>query len=136
MPVAHAARLGQVFEQSIWDGLVSAIGGPVEIPPALRKSVGTAFTDKFGAAALRELIGHFSRDGIATVLDPQPDRIEAKVRWIALYLFTGSADPSDENAPIDNYVHALGWKSLRFAKAPGLCAGPDFGYWEKPWGTA
>ncbi|MCY0096863.1 hypothetical protein [Hoeflea ulvae] len=135
-PAANAARLGTAHDDAVLDGLVSAIAGPVPVSPVLRAALRRDFAQEYGAPALWRLVEHFGHNGIASVLEPQPDEIEGQVRWIALYLFTGSANPSVATAPMVNYPHALGWKSLRFAKAPGLCAGPEFGYWLKPWEAA
>jgi len=135
-PVAQAARLGSAYDDTVWDGLVSAIAGPVKSPQILRDALKRDFTKTFGVPALQDLVAHFGRAGIATVLDVQDGEREEQVRWIAAYLFTGSADPADKNAPMINYPYALGWKSLSFAKAPGLCSGPEFGYWLNPWEAA
>ena len=131
----QAASLAKLYDDTIWDALVSAIAGPVELSPPLRAALTRDFEAKYGLAALNTLVEHFGHNGIYTALDPQPSPIEDQVQWIALYLFTGSADPSDDTARMVNYPYALGWKSLRFAKAPGLCSGPEFGYWLKPWGV-
>lgn len=135
-PMAHSAGLAVVYDDTIWEALVSAIAGPVELSPPLRAALTRDFAAKFGMPTLRDLVDRFGHNGVYTVLDPQPDLIESQVQWIASYLFTGSADPSDEKARMINYPYALGWKSLRFAKAPGLCSGPEFGYWLQPWGAA
>lgn len=134
---ASAAGLNAGYDDAVWQALVRAIAGPVEVAPALLSALARDFAARFGPAAQDTLATHFGKAGIATVLDPQADAAtEDQVQWIALYLFTGSANPADDAAPMANYVHALGWKSLRFAKAPGLCSGPEFGYWLEPWGAA
>ncbi|MGB0661434.1 MAG: hypothetical protein ACPGNV_14820 [Mangrovicoccus sp.] len=130
---AQAASLSQAYDTAIWQALVSTIAGPVELEPALRTALTTGFTAKFGLPALSDLVARFGHNGVYTALDPQPAPYEDQIQWIAGYLFTGSADPSDSTAQIENYPHALAWKSLRFAKAPGFCDGPEFGYWLKPW---
>jgi hypothetical protein len=132
-PMAKAAGLAGRYDNTIWDALVRAISGPVEVSPPLFDALTRDFTAKFGAPALHGLVDRFSHNGVVTVLDPQPDPIENHVQWIASYLFTGSADPSNDEASMINYPYALGWKSLRFAKAPGLCSGPEFGYWLHGW---
>ena len=135
-PTAHAGGLAALYDDTIWDALMRAIAGPVELSPPLSAALTRDFDAKFGMPALRNLVDRFGRNGVATVLDPQPDPFENQVQWIAEYLFTGSADPSDDDARIINYPYALGWKSLRFAKTPGLCLGPEFGYWLQPWSAA
>lgn len=134
--MAHADGLSRLFDDTIWDALVRAIAGPVDLSPPLSDALTRDFEGKFGRLALGDLIDRFGRNGVVTVLDPQPEPFEDQVKWIASYLFTGSADPSDDDARMINYPYALGWKSLRFAKAPGLCAGPEFGYWLQPWSAA
>ena len=131
--MARAGGLARLHDDAIWDALVRSIAGPVEVSPALLTALTRDFATKFGLPAFGDLVDRFGRNGVVTVLDPQPDPVEIQVQWIASYLFTGSADPSDDNARMINYPYALGWKSLRFAKAPGLCAGPEFGYWLQPW---
>lgn len=130
---ANARGLVKFYDETIWDGLIRTIAGPVEIPPSLSAALRRDFDGKFGYSALRDLVDHFGHNGIGSVLDPQREPFERQVQWIAGYLFTGSADPSDDAARMINYPYALGWKSLRFAKAPGLCSGPQFGYWLQPW---
>ncbi|SMR70757.1 hypothetical protein SAMN04488030_0369 [Aliiroseovarius halocynthiae] len=125
-----------MYDDTIWDALVHAIAGPVELSPPLLTALTRDFEAKFGLSALSDLVSRFGRNGVISVLDPQPDPFESQVQWIASYLFTGSADPSEGNARMINYPYALAWKSLRFAKAPGLCAGPEFGYWLHPWEAA
>jgi hypothetical protein len=132
-PMAQSAGLAALYDDTIWDALVRAIAGPVELSPPLSVALTRDFGAKFGLPSQRDMVNHFGRNGIVTVLDTQADPIESQVQWIASYLFTGSADPSDDDALMMNYPYALGWKSLRFAKAPGLCSGPEFGYWLQPW---
>ncbi len=134
--MAHAGGLARLYDETIWDALVRAVAGPVEVSPPLLTALTRDFEAKFGILALGDLVDRFGRNGVVTALDPQPDPFENQVQWIASYLFTGSADPSDDDARMINYPYALGWKSLRFAKAPGLCAGPEFGYWLQPWEAA
>lgn len=136
VPMAHGGGLAGLYDDTILDALVRAIAGPVELSPPLSAALTRDFEAKFGLSALRDLVDRFGRNGVVTVLDPQPDPFENQVQWIATYLFTGSADPSDTDARMINYPYALGWKSLRFAKAPGLCSGPEFGYWLQPWSAA
>jgi hypothetical protein len=131
--VASGESLSKPYDGTIWDSLVNAIAGPVELSPPLRISVTRDFEAKYGLPAMQSLVAHFGHNGIFSVLNPQSEPIETQVQWITSYLFTGSADPSDGKARMINYPYALGWKSLRFAKAPGLCSGPDFGYWLRPW---
>lgn len=133
---AAAARLGTVHELAVLDGVIDAIAGPLAVPALMRTALQSDFAQHFGKPALWALADHFRRIGLASVVDPQPQMIEEQLRWIALYLFTGSADPSKPSAPLTNYPYALSWTSLSFAKAPGLCSGPQFGYWEKPWVAA
>lgn len=132
-PMAHSAGLAAFYDEAIWDDLVRAIAGPVELSPPLSSALTRHFEAKFGLPALRNLVARFGRNGVVTVLDQQPYPFENQVQWIASYLYTGSADPTDDDARMINYPYALGWKSLRFAKAPGLCSGPEFGYWLQPW---
>lgn len=136
VPTAHSGGLGGVYDDTILDALVRTIAGPVELSPPLSVALKRDFEAKFGLPALQALVDRVGHIGVVTMLDPQPEPYENQVQWIASYLFTGSADPSDDNARMINYPYALGWKSLRFAKAPGLCAGPEFGYWLQPWGAA
>ena len=131
-----ASSLRSSFDTSIWDVLVSTIAGPVELSPVLRAALTRDFEAKFGARAIADMAQYFTKNGIARVLDPQPEPYENQIQWIALYLYTGSADPSDDQARLINYPYSLGWKSLPFAKAPGLCSGPEFGYWLQPWSAA
>jgi hypothetical protein len=132
-PLAQAAGLAGRYEATVWDALVRAIAGPVEVSPPLFNALTRDFTAKFGASARHGLRDRFGHNGVVTVLEPQPDPFETQVQWIASYLFTGSADPSNDEARMINYPYALGWKSLHFAKAPGLCSGPEFGYWQHAW---
>jgi len=135
-PASASARLGMRHDVAGWDHLVSVIAGPVEIAPALRVALLRDFTANFGNSATLELLWHFRKAGLASALDPQPGEIEDRLRWMALYLYTGSGDPSDHSAELVNYPFALGWKALSFAKPPGMCLGPAFGHWMSPPGGA
>ncbi|MBY6163868.1 hypothetical protein KUV73_23500 [Mameliella alba] len=137
MPVAGLAQsLNRARDTALFTSLLYALAGPVEVAPALLTSVEQLFVTKFGAGAVDSLTAYVARNGLASALDPQDDpTIEAQLQWLTAALFTGSADPSDSDARVVNYPLSLGWKSLSFAKAPGLCAGPEFGYWAAEWST-
>ncbi|SDE71881.1 Membrane bound FAD containing D-sorbitol dehydrogenase [Paracoccus isoporae] len=138
MPGAAVARsLNDVRDRALFHSVLYALAGPVEMAPQLLGSVSDGFVAKFGAAALDDLVAHVARAGVADVLTAQSDPTrEAHLQWLTAALFTGSADPDDKTAQMVNYPVALCWKSLSFAKAPALCAGPEFGYWNGEWGAA
>lgn len=137
LPVAAAAApLSATRDRAVFTALLYTLAGPVEVAPALLDSVAALFTAKYGQGAIDTLVAYFGSRGLAAALEPQPvPMIEAQIRWLTCALFTGSEDPHDSAARMVNYPLALGWKSLAFAKAPGLCAGPEFGYWGTDWGA-
>lgn len=138
LPGAAVARsLNDVRDRALFQSVLYALAGPVEMAPQLLSSVTGGFVAKFGSAALEDLVAHVAEAGVSDVLSPQADETrEGHLQWLTGALFTGSADPSDKTAQMVNYPVALCWKSLSFAKAPALCAGPEFGYWFDEWGAA
>ncbi|MCA0997969.1 sugar dehydrogenase complex small subunit [Alloyangia pacifica] len=134
---ALAASLNSGRDRAVFRSILYALAGPVSVAPQLLDSVTALFEAKFGAAAVDVLSAHAAQAGIAPLLEPQEDaNREAQLQWLTEALFTGTADPEDDGARMINYPYALGWKSLSFGKAPGLCAGPDFGYWSDAWSPA
>ena len=135
VPSTLVASLNATRDKANFVSLLYTLAGPVEVAPALLESVEALFVEKYGQAALKALLAHLYDNGGASALDPQDDAdIEAQIQWLTAALFTGSADPSDPKSKMINYPYALCWKGLAFAKAPGLCAGPEFGYWSTDWG--
>ncbi|MCA0939856.1 hypothetical protein CLG85_006770 [Yangia mangrovi] len=134
---ALAASLNGARDRTMFRSILYALAGPVEVAPQLLESVTALFEAKFGSSAADVLSAHAAQAGVAPLLEPQEDSVrEAQLQWLTEALFTGTADPEDEGARMINYPHALGWKSLSFGKAPGLCAGPEFGYWQDEWSAA
>ncbi|SDF89069.1 sugar dehydrogenase complex small subunit [Alloyangia pacifica] len=134
---ALAASLNTARDRTMFRSILYALAGPVEVAPQLLESVTALFEAKFGASAVDVLAAHAAQAGVAPLLEPQEDASrEAQLQWLTEALFTGTADPEDDDARMINYPHALGWKSLSFGKAPGLCAGPGFGYWNDEWSAA
>lgn len=131
---ALAASLNGTRDQSVFRAVLYALAGPVNVAPQLLDSVTALFEAKFGPTAIDAMSSYASQAGVASLLDPQSDADrEAQLQWLTTALFTGTQDPDDDTAKMINYPYALGWKSLSFAKAPGLCDGPEFGYWSKEW---
>ena len=136
-PSPLVASLDATRNKAFFKSLQYTLAGPVEVDLALLESVEALFVGKFGQEAMDALMAHLSEKGIASALEPQSDAdMEAHLQWLTGALFTGSTDPSDTKARMVNYPYALGWKGLAFAKAPGLCAGPKFGYWSSDWRSA
>ncbi|MBE9637272.1 hypothetical protein [Salipiger mangrovisoli] len=134
---ALAASLNAARDRGMFRSILYALAGPVEVAPQLLESVTALFEAKFGPAAVDVLSAHAAQAGVAPLLEPQENAArEAQLQWLTEALFTGTADPEDDNARMINYPLALGWKSLSFGKAPGLCAGPEFGYWQHEWSAA
>ncbi len=134
---ALAASLNGARDRGMFRSILYALAGPVSVAPQLLDSVTALFEAKFGGAAVEVLSAHAAQAGVAPLLEPQKDADrEAQLQWLTEALFTGTADPDDDAAKMVNYPYALGWKSLSFGKAPGLCAGPEFGYWSNEWSAA
>ncbi len=131
-----AASLNATRDRTTFTALLYTLAGPVTAAPALLDSVTALFSETFGAGAIDALVAHVDKTGLASVLEPAKDaETETWLQWLTEALFTGSANPADSTARMVNYPYALGWKSLAFAKAPGLCDGPGFGYWSSDWGA-
>ena len=60
-----------------------------------------------------------------------PVDVKAQVAFVAKLLYTGEVTRHGKQVAV-YYPWCLAWRSLAFAKAPGLCGGPAFGHWEKP----
>lgn len=135
--LASAASLGAISRRTMLRTVIGAIAGPVELPESFAAAAIRDFAKAFGREAADAFATHFLTHGPRSVLDRQPsEELEDQVRWLALYLYTGTSDPKDADARLTNYPFALSWKSLEFAKAPGLCSGPEFGYWQHAWRPA
>ncbi|MEQ9259806.1 MAG: hypothetical protein RIG84_11975 [Roseovarius sp.] len=134
---ALAGSLNAARDRVVFRSILYALAGPVEVAPKLLESVTSLFEAKFGASAVDALSAHAAQAGVAALMEAQQDEArETQLQWLTEALFTGSADPDDDAARMINYPLALGWKSLSFGKAPGLCDGPDFGYWANAWSAA
>jgi hypothetical protein len=134
---ALAASLNGARDAAMFHSILYALAGPVSVAPQLLTSVTALFEARFGASAVDDLAAHAAKAGVAPLLEPQIDATrEAQLQWLTEALFIGTADPDDDAAKMVNYPYALGWKSLSFGKAPGLCDGPEFGYWANEWSAA
>jgi len=111
----------------MWSGRSAASA----IFPYLLDGVSAEFLQVYGAEArgafARTLANGSLQERVSTA---SPD-IKAQVAFVAKLLYTGEVTRHGKQIAV-YYPWCLAWRSLAFAKAPGLCGGPAFGHWENP----
>lgn len=126
---AHAFGLGS--KDAAFENVVRQIGGIGDISPYLLDGVSAEFLQVYGAEArgafARTLANGSLQERVSTA---SPD-IKAQVAFVAKLLYTGEVTRRGKQIAV-YYPWCLAWRSLAFAKAPGLCGGPAFGHWENP----
>ena len=126
-PTGAAARLGVEDDLAVFRDIIGAIAGTNYLPPVLAKACETEFARAFGVEAIFALVALARRrPSLDAMSAAASTRAADQMRWIATFLYTGEVD-----GEVRYYDYCLGWQSLTFATAPGLCGGP-FGHWVEP----
>lgn len=126
-PVPAAARLGVADDLAVFRNVIRAVGGTTYLPETLALACETEFARAFGIEEVFALVDLARRrPDLEAMSDAASLRAGDQLRWIATFLYTGEVD-----GEVRYYDYCLGWQSLTFATAPGLCGGP-FGHWVEP----
>ncbi|MCJ7872698.1 hypothetical protein [Phaeobacter sp. J2-8] len=126
-PAPALARLGVADDLAVFRDIIRAVGGTNYMPQALATACETEFARAFGVEAMFSLVALARRRPVLDDMAADAStRAADQLRWIATFLYTGEVD-----GEVRYYDYCLGWQSLTFATAPGLCGGP-FGHWVEP----
>ena len=126
---AHAFGLGS--KDAAFENVVRQIGGIGDISPYLLDGVSAEFLQVYGAEARSAFTRTLSSGALQERVSKAPSDIKAQVAFVAKLLYTGEVTRKGRQVAV-YYPWCLAWRSLAFAKAPGLCGGPAFGHWENP----
>lgn len=133
---------GIAFGQGLADpgagftSLLQQIGGLPGIPPQLMAAAESEFALIYGTRAAPALVRDLGQGPLSDALARASETQRAQVRFLARLLYTGEVTRDGQTQAL-YYPWCLAWRSLSFATAPGLCAGPAFGHWaEAPYPEA
>jgi hypothetical protein len=126
-----AQAFGLSSKDAAFDNVVRQIGGIGDISPYLLDGVSAEFLHVYGAEARGTFTRALASGSLQERISKAPDDIKAQVAFVAKLLYTGEVTRDGRQVAV-YYPWCLAWRSLAFAKAPGLCGGPAFGHWENP----
>lgn len=127
--VAHAFGLSS--KDAAFQNVVRQIGGIDDISPYLLDGLTAEFLQIYGAEARGAFTRSLSSGALSERVAKAPADIRVQVAFVAKLLYTGEVIRKGKQVAV-YYPWCLAWRSLAFAKAPGLCGGPAFGHWENP----
>ena len=131
LPLAPSAAMafGLAQGDEAFENVVRQIGGIADISPYLLGAVHAEFRTAHGPEAQAAFARALSSGPIETRIASSSDEIKAQAAFVARLLYTGEVERNGKPVAL-YYPWCLAWRSLTFAKAPGLCGGPVFGHWQ------